>query len=226
MYKQSDKSIVPSYSIIKDYFQHGDTIVFDLTTQEYWLKCKFTITTSLNSYKTTVSLDVKVPIYLKIKKLKMMLIQFGIIFFCENIEQINEFHFAVNKVMIKLTSNLKSSSFNNLYMDNRVFENCKFLKSKFNIYILLMCSYNSVTVNDVFKFNSEISATVHLTVLEELLYEIVKSSSSISNYPLVFKNLTSNYYSYYNNKANLFYSLLFSRYCDKFGKLRVNIKIY
>lgn len=125
MYKQGQDKIVPSYSLIKDYFQNGDTIFFDLTTQEYWLKCKFIITTSLNNYKTTVSLDIKVPISLKIKKLKMMLIQFSIIFFCENIEQINDFHFSINKVMIKLISNLKNNSYVNFYMDNRVFENCK-----------------------------------------------------------------------------------------------------
>ncbi len=126
MYKQGqERNIVPSYSLIKDYFQNGDTIIFDLTTQEYWIKCKFIITTSLNSYKTNVNLDIKVPFNLKIKKLKMMLIQFGIIFFCENIEQINDFHFAVNKAMIKLTSNLKNTQYSNFYMDNRVFENSK-----------------------------------------------------------------------------------------------------
>lgn len=83
-----------------------------------------------------------------------------------------------------------------------------------------------MTVNDVFKFNSELLATIHLSVLEELLYEIVKSSSSQTMYPLVFKTLTSNYYSFYNNKANLFYSLLFSRYCDKFGKKNIKIINY
>lgn len=112
--------------IINDYFKNNDTVYFDLITMEYWIKCKMYITTNINKNKTVISLDIKVPLNLSVKRLKFKLIKFLLFFFCENVEQVNSFHFALNKATIKLISGLKDKLFSNKYLDDLMFKNSKF----------------------------------------------------------------------------------------------------
>lgn len=124
---QEKYTFIPNDDLVKYNFHNGDSLMFDLITQEYWLICNFIITTDLNKAKTSLQCQIKIPINLRIKKLRLMLIQFCIIFFCENIEQINEFHFALNKTRIKLTDNVLKETYKDRYLEDRIFENCMYI---------------------------------------------------------------------------------------------------
>ena len=168
---------------------------------EYWLKCKFVITTSLNKSKTTLTLSIKIPLSLKLRKLRLMLIQFCIIFFCENIEQINDFHFALNKTRIKLVANLLENKFHDTYLEDK--------------------QYDKLEVKDVFKFNSEINIYVYFSLLEQILFEEIKNKASTRKHPLIKELLVSNYSDFFNNEDYNKHNSLLSVYIEKFSNFLI-----
>lgn len=198
----------PVDSILSECFEHGNTLYFDLITQEYWIKTKFVITTSLNT-KSVLVASFKTPLSIPVKKLRLILIQFAIKFFYENINQ-GGFHYALNKARFKLMKGARVDLFLDKYLEDNIFNKSRSRNSTGN---------SLLTVSEVFSFESEIIAHIHLSAIEQIVYETLISKSSRNS--IIKEVLKDDFQDFVKNPSNLKITRLLMNYTEK---LLINLK--
>lgn len=112
--KKSEKgqiTKIPSSSELKDYINDGDTINFDLTTYEYWIKTNIQIISTYT--QLTISLDIKFKLESSFKILKFLLIKLGINFWSDYPKGLDEsFHYTFTNAKFKTSKSKHNFEFN------------------------------------------------------------------------------------------------------------------
>ena len=91
---------IPSSGEMKDHVNDGDTIYFDLTTYQYWLKTNIKIISTYT--QLTISLDIKFKLESVFKTLKFLLIKLGIQFWSDYPKGLDEFfHYTFTNAKFK-----------------------------------------------------------------------------------------------------------------------------
>lgn len=111
--KKVEKGIVkiPSSGEIKDYINDGDILYCDLVTQEYWVKT--IIKLNSNTYKLTITLDIKFSLETILTKLKFLLLKLGINFWMDNAREQNDIcHYIFTTAKFKTLKSPNNMEFN------------------------------------------------------------------------------------------------------------------
>lgn len=111
---------------MKSNFKHGDILYFDLTSQEYWVKCKCVLSNSSLNSKASINVNFKLPSNLSLKKLRLQLIYFFIKFYCNSSETEIDYHLALGKFKMKLTKDIKLQTYNEKFLEEKDINSCKY----------------------------------------------------------------------------------------------------
>jgi hypothetical protein len=125
---------IPSSGEMKDYINDGETIYFDLTTYEYWIKTNIKIISTYT--KLTISLDIKFKLESLFKTLKFLLIKLGINFWSDYPKGQDEFfHYTFTNAKFKTTKSKHNFELNINDLNKTVhFESSKYYRNIQYIY--------------------------------------------------------------------------------------------
>lgn len=157
--EKSEKIAIDSNSEISNLLKDGSIVYCDLITSEFWIAMKILVSTTMN--KISIKFDMKVPSCLTFRELKLLILKMTISFWNEQMDK-DYFHFVIQKTNLKIISSSKLNSLGLLEGEN---------------YVPSESDLEELELSEVLDFYSELSSSVEMITIEEMIF------TELKNYP-------------------------------------------